>query len=210
VRVLALNVQGFRAGVDRVAEVIRATDPDAALLAEVRPRQGKRLAKATGRHLAFGSTRRFRRLGNAVLLRDRPVSVRSVVLSRTRGLEPRGAAIVAGPGGITFVATHLGLSALDRRRDAKALLAALEDITSVVVGGDLNDRPGGPAAQLLLERYTDVFAAAGEGSGETFPATAPLHRIDYVLCSPDLKPVRAAVVPIVASDHLAVLAEITK
>jgi endonuclease/exonuclease/phosphatase family metal-dependent hydrolase len=136
--------------------------------------------------------------------------VRTVVLSRRRRLEPRGAVIVAGPGGVTFVATHLGLSAPDRQSDARALLAALEDISSVVVGGDLNDRPGGPATQLLLERFTDVFAAAGEGTGETFPATAPLHRIDYVLCSPALKPVRAAVVPIVASDHLAVLAEIAQ
>jgi endonuclease/exonuclease/phosphatase family metal-dependent hydrolase len=208
VRVLALNVQGFRAGVDRVAEVIRATDPDAALLTEVRPRIARRLAGLTNRHLAFGPTRRFRRFGNAVLLRDRPVSVRSVLLSRTRGLEPRGAVIVAGRNGVTFVATHLGLSASDRQRDARALLAALEGTSPVVLGGDLNDRPGGPATRLLFELFTDVFSVAGEGSGDTYPANAPLHRIDYVLCSPSLTPVNAAVVPIVASDHLAVVAEI--
>jgi endonuclease/exonuclease/phosphatase family metal-dependent hydrolase len=80
----------------------------------------------------------------------------------------------------------------------------------VVVGGYLNDRPGGPATRLHFERFTDVFAKVGEGNGETFPATAPLHRIDYVLCSPDLTPVRATVVTLVASDHLAVLAEIAE
>lgn len=207
-RVLAFNVQGFRSGVDRVAEVIRTTDPDVALLTEVRPRPGRLLAAATGRHLAFGPTRRFRRFGNAVLLRERPTSVRTVMLSRTRGIEPRGAVIVAGPGGVTFVATHLGLSADARVADAGALLRAIDDASPVVIGGDLNDRPGGPATRLLLERFTDAFAVAGDGNGATFPAATPVHRIDYVLCSPDLVPVRAAVVPIVASDHLAVIAEL--
>ena len=209
-RVLAFNVQGFRAGVDRVAEVIRATDPDVAMLAEVRARPARRLASATGRRLVFAPTLRLRRFGNALLLRDRPVSVRRVVLSRTRGAEPRGAVIVAGPGGVTFVATHFGLSPPDRLRAAKALLATLADISPAVIGGDLNDRPSGPAARLLLERFTDSFAVAGKGSGATFPATSPLHRIDYVLCSRDLNPLRAAAVPIIASDHLAVLAEITE
>ena len=206
-RVLTLNVQSFRAGVDRIAEVIRATDPDVALLTEVRPRPGRRLAAATGRHLAFGPTRRFRRFGNAVLVRERPANVRMVILSRTRGLEPRGAVIVAGPGGVTFAATHLGVSADARAGDARALLRALEGMTSVVIGGDLNDRPGGPATRVLLERFTDAFAVAGNGDGATFPSTSPLHRIDYMLCSPDLEPVRAAVVPIVASDHLALVVE---
>jgi endonuclease/exonuclease/phosphatase family metal-dependent hydrolase len=208
VRVLALNVQSFRAGVDRVVEVIRATDPDAALLVEVRLRPGRRLARLTGRRLVFGRTVRFRRFGNAVLLREPPASARTVVLSRARGLEPRGAVIVTGTDGVTFVATHLGVPADARERDARELVRIVDGVQPVVIGGDLNDRPDGPATHLLLERFTDVFAGAGEGSGETFPATAPQHRIDYLLCSPGLTPVRAAVVPIVASDHLAVVADL--
>lgn len=207
-RVLAFNVRGFDADVSRVAAVIRATDPDAALLAEVRRRPARRLAAMTRRHLAFGATLRLRRFGNAVLLRERPQSVRRVMLSRTRGLEPRGAVIAVAADGTACVATHLGLSATAREHDARELLRALEGISPVVVGGDMNDRPGGPATRLLAERFNDAFAAAGEGRGETYPASAPLYRIDYVFCSRDRTPVRASVVPIVASDHLAVVAEI--
>jgi endonuclease/exonuclease/phosphatase family metal-dependent hydrolase len=208
VRVLTLNVEGFAAGVDRVAEVIRATDPDVALLAEAWRSPSRRLAATTGRHLAFGATRRVRRFGNAVLLRERPVIARRVVLSRARGREPRGATFATAPDGVTYVATHLGLSASDRERDARALLAALDGVGPLVVGGDFNDRPGGPATRLLAERFTDAFEVSGGGSGDTFPASAPLYRIDYLFCSRELTPTRAAVVPIVASDHLAVVADI--
>jgi vancomycin resistance protein VanJ len=84
------------------------------------------------------------------------------------------------------------------------LIETLAAYEPVVLGGDLNERPHRGAVAILSTRFVDAFERAGEGSGETFPATAPLHRIDYVLCSHDLGPVKAAVVPIVASDHLAV------
>ena len=56
-RVLVFNVEGFRAGVERVAEVIRVTDPDVAMLTEVRFGPARRLARVTERGLAFGSAR---------------------------------------------------------------------------------------------------------------------------------------------------------
>ena len=51
--------------------------------------------------------------------------------------------------GITCVATHLGVPAAARECDARELIRSLEGISPVVIGGDMNDRPGGPATRLL-------------------------------------------------------------
>jgi endonuclease/exonuclease/phosphatase family metal-dependent hydrolase len=208
VRVLTLNAQGFRDGVDRAAAVIRATDPDVAMLNEVFRGPTKRLAAESSRVSVFGSTRFLRGFGNALLLRERPRTERRFMLRRTYGYAPRGAVVAVAKSGIAFVAVHLGLEREERVRHAVELVDALRVYTMVVLAGDLNEGPDHPAARVVAGSYRDAFAAAGEGRGETFPASDPLHRIDYVFCSSELKPVRATVVPIAASDHLAVIVEI--
>lgn len=206
-RVLTLNVQGFRDGVDRASRVIDATDPDVVMLNEVFRGPAKRLALETGSGFVFGTTRRLHRFGNAILLREPPRAKRRLIFNRTRGYAPRGAVAVAS-GGVTFVVVHLGLSGDERVRHAMQLVTWLEPYERVVIAGDLNEGPDQPAARYLAASYRDVFAEVGEGSGETYPASDPLHRIDYVFCSRSLTPVRASVVPIAASDHLPVAAEI--
>lgn len=207
-RVLVFNVQSLRAGVERVAEVIRRTDPDVALLNEVVRRPGAKLARMTNRRFVFGPTRRWLGFGNAILVRDRPIHT----IRRRFGLTPpfqrRGFVGALRSDEVLVVATHLGTSGEERGRHAEELLRALEAHDRIVVGADCNEGPNGPAVGILRERFTDAFATAGEGDGETFPADAPLHRIDYVFCSPSLTPRRAAVVPLIASDHLAVVADI--
>jgi endonuclease/exonuclease/phosphatase family metal-dependent hydrolase len=202
-----LNVQGFRDGVDRVSKVIDATDPDVVMLNEAFRGATKRLASETGRFAVFGATRPLRAFGNAILLRESPRAKRRLVLKRTLGSAPRAAVAVAS-GGAAFVATHLGLSGEERVRHVMQLVAWLERYPKVIIAGDLNEGPDQPAARYLAASYRDVFAEVGEGSGETYPAIGPLHRIDYVFCSRSLTPLRASVVPIAASDHLAVAAEI--
>ena len=193
---------------DRVAEVIRATDPDVALLNEVLGGAGSRLARATNRHLVFGMTLPLQRFGNAVLLRGRPGRVVRGRFSRTKGLERRGFVGTDRGDGCLVVAAHLSTRHEDHARHASELLHAVEDYDRVVLGCDLNEGPGGPAGQVIRARFTDAFVAKGKGSGETFPADAPMYRIDYVFCSRSLTPRRAAVVPLIASDHLAVIADI--
>jgi endonuclease/exonuclease/phosphatase family metal-dependent hydrolase len=207
VRVLTLNVQGFRDGIDPVAALIRSTDPDAVAINEAFRGETKRLAQRSGRVSVFGTTRPLRGFGNAILLREPPRNTRRLVFGRTRGYAARGAVAVAS-GGVAFVATHLGLSDEERVRHAMQLVTWLEPYEKVVLAGDLNEGPDEPAARYLTASYRDAFAEAGEGSGETYPASDPLHRIDYILCSRSLTPVRASVVAIAASDHRAVTAEI--
>jgi endonuclease/exonuclease/phosphatase family metal-dependent hydrolase len=210
VRVLTLNVQGFREGVDRVGQVIRATDPDAVMLNEAFRGPTMRLAAENGRVVVFGATRPLRGFGNAILLREPPHVKRRFMFRRTRGYAPRGAIAAGTASGIMFVAVHLGLSGDERVQHALQLVGVLERYTKVVIAGDLNEGPDGPAVRVVAGSYHDVFAAVGEGSGDTFPMSDPLYRIDYVFCSGGLTPARATVVPIVASDHLAVLAEIAR
>ncbi len=73
---------------------------------------------------------------------------------------------------------------------------------SVVLGGDFNATSATPMMRSLKQDLQDSFEHAGRGFGYTFPSWLPIWRIDYLLSSPDWRPVshkRFAV----GSDHLA-------
>jgi endonuclease/exonuclease/phosphatase family metal-dependent hydrolase len=209
VRFLTFNVQGFDAGIDRVAAVIGAADPDVVALQEARRGAAAELRRRLGYHLAFAAPRPFRDLGNAILAREPIQEWWKVRLSKARGLVRRGAVAAALPSGVEVISVHFGLSGAERERHAGELLRATSrDEMPLIIGCDLNEGPGAAAYEAISSRLTDVFGTVGKGSGETFPATAPRKRIDVVFCSPTLTPRAAAVVPIVGSDHLAVIADI--
>lgn len=207
-RVLAYNVQSCRAGVDRVADVIRRIGPDAAALNEVRRGHARRLARLTGLHVTFGETLRRPRYGNAVLSKQRPTALRSARFTVVPPAEPRGMVAVTLVSGLVVAAVHLGLSREERDRQSSELLAAVEGATPLIVAGDFNERPGGPAVQLLGAHLRDSFDGTDAQEDPTFPATDPRIRIDYVFVSPDIRVVSAAVLQDVASDHLPVVVDV--
>jgi len=55
----------------------------------------------------------------------------------------------------------------------------------------------------------DAWVMAGEGPGLTWPSDDPFQRIDWIWLSPDLQALHAEVVDSTASDHRAVLAEVS-
>jgi endonuclease/exonuclease/phosphatase family metal-dependent hydrolase len=66
---------------------------------------------------------------------------------------------------------------------------------------------------LLSERFWDAWLLGGDVVGETFPASEPTARIDYLFVSEGIR-VERAIVPAtpevwVASDHRPVVAELT-
>jgi endonuclease/exonuclease/phosphatase family metal-dependent hydrolase len=63
--------------------------------------------------------------------------------------------------------------------------------------------------ELLDAGWVDAWAEAGSGDGYTSNAADPRHRIDYVFHTPDLTTVSVEVIESQASDHLAVVADIT-
>jgi vancomycin resistance protein VanJ len=110
------------------------------------------------------------------------------------------------------------------RRDQE--LHRLADQTSglsapFILAGDFNTASGSRAYRGFPDGWRDAFAEAGRGFGHTYPAPAheqdgddwlniplPLLRIDYIVISSELRPLRAWTQEILGSDHLAVIADI--
>jgi endonuclease/exonuclease/phosphatase family metal-dependent hydrolase len=212
---MAWNVHGFRAGTPAVAEVIAEQGPEVVLLNEVGYLGFRvhRLARRLGMGVVTGGTLRHR-IPNAVLARPpwRVVDHRVEVLPRMSHELRRGAVLATiGRAGrrVLAVSVHLGLSTRERRRHAEVLtdlLGARHE--PVVLGGDLNESPDGPAASWIGERYWDAYGNLEGPDGLTFPSTDPRARIDYVFVS-GVEVERAWVAGEPgASDHLAVLADL--
>jgi endonuclease/exonuclease/phosphatase family metal-dependent hydrolase len=217
-RVVSYNVRSFRAGVGEAAALLKDEAPDLVLVQEAGPRRRLHAAARALGMESVSSHRRFSRVRNAVLFRPpwRAIEVTVRYLSRERGAYPRGfVAVRLGRSGerLTAVSAHFSLTASERLRHAREFTDALAGIRGrIVVGADLNEEPGRPAVRWLTERLFDCYRERGEGPGETFPATSPTARIDYLLVTDGLTPLacRVAAGPRAerASDHRPVIADV--
>lgn len=80
------------------------------------------------------------------------------------------------------------LNAKERNRQAQLLAEAIASIPyPVILCGDLNDTPISYAYRKLTNKLKDCFLEAGNGWGGTYQPANNLFRIDYTLCSPELK-----------------------
>lgn len=80
------------------------------------------------------------------------------------------------------------LNAMERNRQAQLLADAIASSPyPVIVCGDLNDTPISYAYRKLTDKLKDCFLEAGNGWGGTYQPVDNLFRIDYTLCSPELK-----------------------
>jgi endonuclease/exonuclease/phosphatase family metal-dependent hydrolase len=135
----------------------------------------------------------------------------NTLLPRFAGSEQRGlleATVVSGDRSLRLLGTHLQWdSETERTRQAEAIVAALDDRPTVLLG-DLNTTPGTPAYRCLAEHLQDAWALVGDGEGHTFEAEPPPRRIDYVWVGGGVQVISAVVVPSVASDHSALRVEV--
>lgn len=217
-RVMTYNVHSCR-GLDRrvkperVAAVIAREKPDIVCLQEVRVGkvdQPKVLADALGMTSLFFETMKVGEESYGIALLSRlPVKlVRSGPLPG--GAEPRGAIwaeALVGSTTVQVLDTHLGLGAKTSEPQADALLTDqwLGAIRGpLILCGDFNSKPSGPAYRKLASRVPDAAPAAGS----TFPSFLPVMRIDHVLAS-GLRPVEARVgAGFMASDHLPLVVDL--
>jgi endonuclease/exonuclease/phosphatase family metal-dependent hydrolase len=211
-RVATLNVHGLRAGVEAVAEAVRAEGPDVLLVQESGPRRRLPvLGEALGMTVATDPiVFPRRRVRNAVLVTP-PLQLRSHDLMRFEGgpwLAPRGA-MIAKVDSLTVVSLHLGLKRSERLAHVRQLLDALGRDPKVVIGGDLNAHPDDPAAAAIADRYPDLWAAVGEGPGLTMPAERPTARIDAIFAGVTIRPLRVRTAAAHISDHLMVVADVS-
>ncbi|MEC3993569.1 endonuclease/exonuclease/phosphatase family protein [Actinacidiphila sp. DG2A-62] len=227
VRVLSYNIRSMRDDTAALARVIRACAPDLVLVQEA-PRffrwrkSAARLASATGLFYATGGAPAT---GPMILVSPRAHVERTedVLLPHTPGLHRRGfatAVLRIGGARLGAVSAHLSLDAGERLAQAGLLLERVAALGTphTVVGGDINEGPGGAAFRRIAGTLTDAYAAAPWGGEFTSEAAAPRQRIDAVFASGAVEvlgcgvPTAAAgVAPAdfaAATDHLPVLAAV--
>jgi endonuclease/exonuclease/phosphatase family metal-dependent hydrolase len=198
----------------RILEVLDETGADIAVIQEADRRFGTRAAALPPdllglhgwRHVPFGMTPvAIGWHGNAVLVREN-ILIEAHSTVDLPVLEPRGAVLarlsVRGRP-LTIAGMHLDLSGLWRRRQARAILdrLAAEPEAPTLLMGDLNEWR--TAAGCLAD-----FAATHKLvlTGPSFPARAPVARLDRIFASNALDVEDAGVHQSpqakVASDHL--------
>lgn len=230
-RIVTYNLHGLRDDRHALLAVLRDLRPDV-LIAQEAPKRFRwrpvcaDLLHAAGLYYVVGGGggAAGNLLGVSARLRSDATMVRRLptpVLGQGRGLV--GAVLSLGSARLAVVGTHGDLDAERRRSHTDLVLTAAgefaaEQAAPLVLGADINERPGGPCWQAF-ERAGLVDAAAG--TGLTFPAGAPEHRIDVVFADPALSVVGHAVGAAAltepalagrlaeASDHLPVLVELT-
>jgi endonuclease/exonuclease/phosphatase family metal-dependent hydrolase len=224
VRLLSYNIRSLRDNARAVVRVILEARPDIVCIQEA-PRFV--LWRTRCRFLAYRCRLRWIAGGrdagaNLILVRRgvRRLGRHDVTFSLDRGLHVRGAAIAVlafGGGRLVVAGTHLDLMAAPRLRHASELAAALAKAAGggvpVIVAGDINEGPDGPAWTAMTELGVDAFHEAGVDRAWTYPAVKPVKQIDGVFVSRPAT-VRKAEVPDnadvrIASDHRPVLVEVS-
>ncbi|HEY3688471.1 MAG TPA: endonuclease/exonuclease/phosphatase family protein [Streptosporangiaceae bacterium] len=219
---MSYNVRALRDDVAALARVVRAQAPDVLCVQEAprfarwRTRRAD-LARRFGMYVAAGE----RTGGLAIFASLRAAVVRAEyhVLSHVPRLHRRALAVavldIAGAGPVIAASTHLDLDPAARLRHAAEIEAILADVhrrhdAPLVLAGDLNEGPDGPAWRRLATGRT----GAPPGAAPTFPAYDPHRRIDAIFVTPPLRArttgVSAPPEPDVvrASDHRPVTADL--
>jgi endonuclease/exonuclease/phosphatase (EEP) superfamily protein YafD len=113
-----------------------------------------------------------------------------------------------------------GFVASTREQELRRLIDETAGVTQpLILAGDFNLAAGSRPYRSFPASWRDAYAERGWGFGHTFPThyrlwwskisiSVPLIRIDYVLSSPEITPLRARVAWIDGSDHLPLLAEL--
>lgn len=224
-RLMTYNVhQGFDEGnvpsLDRIADVIRAEDPDVVVLQEVTRGWmitdqhdvltvlSERLAMPYVFGPAIGDV-----YGNAVLSRLPMTDVSRFAYPREPLLrhQPRGG-IVLTVSGVLVIATHLdhvaGASDV-RQRQVRTLLTVWNGRQPAVVAGDLNALPGTPELGLLEAAGFRDLAKDDGADQPTSPASGPVDRVDYVW-GIGVRGTQAHTVTTTASDHRPLVINISR
>jgi len=116
----------------------------------------------------------------------------------------------------------MGLDSSERNDELAWLIRETANLQRpYILAGDFNSAAGSYPHRHFPTVWRDAFGEAGRGFGHTFPspstvggrlrtfsALLPMLRIDYVLTSPVLEPVRAWTERVPGTDHMAVVADV--
>lgn len=237
-RVMSYNIRSGNGDLARTAAAIRASAPDVLALQEVDVHWGARsgfadqaaaLGDRLGMAVRFAHIYRLpgaggrppREFGVALLSRYAVTAFGNRTLTRlsTQVPDPVPApepGLLAATIDVRGTPVRLFNAHLDYRADPSVRARQVAELLAYVgpasagptlVLGDLNAPPDAPELRPLLARLRDAWPADA-GPGGTYPAAAPVKRIDYVLVSPHFRVRGARVPPTDASDHRPVVAEL--
>jgi len=228
ISVASYNIQksigtDFRRRPERILSVLGELDADVVALQEVDRRFGARVSSLSAEVLERETSYRPVRFGvrpgslgwhgNVILVRKgvEVLSQRAITLP---ALEPRGAVsadLRVGDERVRVVGMHLGLVGLWRKRQAQAVLDALERLEEplpTVMMGDLNEWSveGGCLKRFAIDHHVGQ-------PGPSFPSVRPVFGFDRIITSSELAIVASGVHGTerakTASDHLPVWARLS-
>lgn len=225
VRVVTYNIHhglgtDGRVDIGRVTDTLSGTGGELIGLQEVDrclPRslfcnQARHMGRALGlRHIFGAAIRRFPcgRYGNAILSRWPVAGFKSHLLPG--GGEQRvllEAEIEMGGAKIVFYCTHLGLKQKDRLKQAGAVLDLITaKERPFILVGDFNAERHSP--EFLLLSGVMLEATGMPGGFNTYPSPDPSVQIDFVFLSRHWEVVTSYTAASGASDHLALVAELS-
>ena len=229
-RVATYNVHRCR-GLDgrtnpgRIADVIRAIDPDIVALQEVvgagphSAGHAEELGAQLGMGWVMASTRHVRRalFGNVVLSRL-PIAHHSQYDLSWKTCEPRCCQrvdIAVGSQTLHLYNVHLGTAYLERRFQAGRLSAIVHDRRigqPKIVLGDFNEWMRGLATQMLSERLRSIDLRAHLRRRRTYPGVFPVLHLDHIYYEGKVEVVGVELprtrLSLLASDHLPLVAEL--
>jgi endonuclease/exonuclease/phosphatase family metal-dependent hydrolase len=218
---------------ERIGDLLASVEPDVVALQELdvgrerssRGHQPEKIASRLAMNFLFCPSVRDgdEHYGHAVMSRLPIRLVQSEELPRAfwpHPSEPRSAlwAELEGPARLQLIATHLGLSPIERRRQTRALLSerwmgSPRFRGPRVLCGDMNTGPWSLTYLKLRASIRDVHRElAGLRARPTYPSRRPVFRLDHVFASRDVRAESAAVLATslarVASDHLPLVVDL--
>ncbi len=214
-----------RTNPERIAEVIRAIEPDVIALQEVLgagPNSGghaEELGALLGMGCVMAATRHLRghSFGNVVLSRL-PIRHHSQYDLSWKTCEPRCAQrvdVAVGEDTLHLYNVHLGTAFLERRHQAGRLSTILHDRRvgqPKVVLGDFNEWMKGLATSMLSERLQSIDLRKHLSRRRTYPGVFPVLHLDHIYYDGRMEVVKLELprtrLSLMASDHLPLVAEL--
>ena len=230
VRIATYNIHRCR-GLDgrtnpaRIAEVIRAIEPDVIALQEVigagpsTAGHAEELGALLGMGWVMAPTRHLRGalFGNAVLSRF-PIRNHAQHDLSWKTCEARCAQrvdVAFGEDTLHLYNVHLGTAFLERRHQAGRLSAILHDRRveqPKVVLGDFNEWMKGLATSVLSERLQSIDLTKHLRRRRTYPGVFPMVHLDHIYYEGEVEVVKVELprtrLALMASDHLPLVAEL--
>ncbi|WP_279582801.1 endonuclease/exonuclease/phosphatase family protein [Fodinicola feengrottensis] len=172
---MSYNVRGMRDDYAALTAVIREARPhvvfvqESTLLFRWRARAAD-LARRSGLVYVCGGGHTG---GNVILssLAAKVHETREFLLPLQKGKHQRGAAIArlsVRERQFLAVGTHLSLWDEERETQARLLSEHIPAEVPMLLGGDLNEVPGGPVSRIFGARWRDVATVAEQGEAKTY------------------------------------------